>query len=151
MSGIYLVVWDNKNKDKSPLLRATKGGWPHITLAYTGKHLHLLELTKVANLAFNTWVNTCITITDAYVNSFSLDNGNVRHDVLLNIAEIDAIELSREAFLKSRFKNHGKFSMHKPHITHMICETLKEAELVAKQINQNEVPFTVKVTGVTID
>lgn len=40
MSGIYLTVWDPEHRHKSPVLFSTKGGWPHITLAYNLSRLH---------------------------------------------------------------------------------------------------------------
>ena len=36
MSGVFLTVWDTAARDASPVLRTTSGGYPHITLVYTG-------------------------------------------------------------------------------------------------------------------
>jgi len=45
MSGIYLTVWEDTS---TRLLNPTKGGYPHVTVAYTGKSVGRKELS--ANL-----------------------------------------------------------------------------------------------------
>lgn len=50
MSGIYLIVWDTTLGVNSKALLPTKGGWPHLTLAYTGKLVDAKELRELAGL-----------------------------------------------------------------------------------------------------
>jgi hypothetical protein len=41
MSGLYLIVWEEQINN---VLSVTKGGWPHITVAYTNKAYDREEL-----------------------------------------------------------------------------------------------------------
>lgn len=150
MSGIYLVVWDNKNKHNTPLLKPTKGGWPHMTLAYTGKHLSREQLVGVAADVFPHWAGKLLTLCRAYVNSFEDRPGHTRHDVLLEVEEVDEVEESRTWSLRSSFRNYLAFSMNDPHVTHGVYETLEEAKEVAGKLSEM-LPYQVEVTGVTID
>jgi hypothetical protein len=52
MSGIFLIVWCEQNKEESKALQTTKGGYPHITLAYTGKNLSKEDLLDVGSKIF---------------------------------------------------------------------------------------------------
>ena len=119
-----------------------------MTLVHTGKAMERNVLISIAQQVFAHWVREDITLTHAYVNSFVDYKGNARHDVLLKVGEVDAIEKSREKFIPS---NDG-FSMNDPHVTHGIYDTLAQAEQVAKSLNQEGVffPYPVTVTGVTI-
>lgn len=151
MSGIYLIVWNNTAKDKCFVLKPTKGGYPHITLAYTGKQVKPSELVKTASLVLGQWALANITCTRAYVNSFKPANGPMRHDVLIEIGETTAIENTRTTFLRDVYPDADKFSMHNPHITHAIFDNLVEAEARVEELNKNCLPLIVQVTGVTID
>lgn len=148
--GVYLILWDESNKNDSIILKPTKTGWPHITLANTRRFLDTEQLIKISGLALSEWMNKTITITKSYVNSFKDYSGNERHDVLLCIAETEAIEKTRERLFKIPFDNHTEFNMGDPHITHKICTTLKEAEEIVAQINTTIVPFVATVRGVTL-
>jgi len=46
MSGVFIVLWDEKYDDRCEVLLPTKGGWPHITVAYTGRKLSLYQNSK---------------------------------------------------------------------------------------------------------
>lgn len=149
MSGIYLIVWDDANKDKSPVLRTTKGGYPHMTVAYTGKELSRDELVKTAQLIFAQWALTKVTLLNAKVNSFEDRPGHTRHDVLIMVnADLESVRRDR---LRLVYSNWEKFHMGDPHVTHGIYESESEALDVANALNDTYLPMEVVVTGVTID
>lgn len=52
MSGVYLIVWDENTKEKSDLLKTTKGGYPHITVAYIGKLVAKQVLLEISSALF---------------------------------------------------------------------------------------------------
>ncbi len=151
MSGIYLVVWDERNKDKSQVLRTTKGGYPHVTVAYTGKELSLPCLQLLAASMISEWVLKTLTLTSAVVNSFEDTPGHVRHDVLLLTNKSEEIEHTRQTFLRANYPNHERFSMIKPHVTYGIYESKEDAKMIAELLNATRLPYEVVVTGVTID
>lgn len=151
MSGIYLICWDDKDRDESLVLKPTKGGYPHITLAYTGKHATPDQLAVAAAKILREWRLREITIIGAYVNSFKKDDGTMRHDVLMRIAEADAVADARNVYIRSQFANSGQFFMIEPHITHAIYETQEQAERACEILNQSAFPYKVTVTGVTIN
>lgn len=144
MSGVYLIVWDKKNRENSQVLRPTRGGWPHITIAYTGKELSRNELNSVAKSLLDEWMLKPITLTRAYVNRFEDKPGHVRHDVLLEVAESNEIEAIRETHFK-------QFTTHKPHVTRGIFDYHNDAVALASILNERFLPYEVAVTGVTID
>lgn len=153
MSGIFLIVWDETLRNQSPILKPTRGGWPHITLAYTGSNLGKTALCSTAasiTLATLT-LGMTITITEAYVNSFENEPGHIRHDVLLRIAENEYIEELRQTFIREKYENHKDFSMHDPHVTHAIYESQQSAKTQADYLNQIFLPYKVTLTGITID
>lgn len=153
MSGIYLVVWDNVNKDKSPVLKSTKGGYPHITVAYTGKELKRDALIRTSSEVYATWALQKVTLSHAKVNSFEDRPGHMRHDVLLMLDAKYAIdiEITRTLSIRERYDGWAKFAMREPHVTHAIYESEAEAHAAAKMLNEAHLPLEVVVTGVTID
>lgn len=151
MSGIYLIVWDETGKEKSPVLKATKGGYPHITLAYTGDHMDTQDLSFTASKVILDVAQLEITLTKAYVNSFQPKDAPFRHDVLIEIAEEALIEQIRQVRLKASFPKSDLFSMRKPHVTHGIFDNVDDAQATVKLLNEHHLPLKVKITGVTID
>lgn len=158
MTGIYLIVWDETQKERSPLLRSTKGGYPHLTLAHTGKEISAESLKNVAAQILFEWSLKPIIFQRAEVNSFEDRPGHTRHDVLLiaDDATKSAIEESRDLYLRASFANHDRFTMRIPHVTYGIYEERGEAERVARELNeiyliQGGGGYGVVVTGVTID
>ena len=81
MSGIYLIVWDEVHKNNSSLLKSTKGGYPHVTIAYTGAQLSTKTLKEVAIRVFDEWALNPIILQRAEVSSFEDKTGHTRHDV----------------------------------------------------------------------
>ena len=150
MSGLYLIVWDD-NKPFNRVLQPTKGGWPHITLAYTGKNANTNDLKKFSTKMFDHWVMKEITLDKAYVNSFQYDSGEWRHDCLLQVDEntANSVKQFRE-ILKQEFHNSDKFSMNDPHVTAGIYSSAEEAQTHTDRLN-DILPIKVTITGVTID
>ena len=151
MSGIYLTVWDDVH-DFDRVLKPTKGGWPHITLAWTGKNLSREELKTVAKEAMDYWALRPVTLSRARVNTFFHEGeGKHRHDVLLIVDEAKEIEASRDVLLRTAFPaRQEKFNMMEPHVTAKICWSEEEAEKECDRLNEI-LPLTVEVNGVTID
>lgn len=151
MSGLYLTVWDD-HKPFDRVLQPTKGGWPHITLAYTGKHVSVDDLKTFSTKMVDHWVMQEITLDKAYVNSFQYDSGEWRHDCLLQVdAEtFDKVKQYREEILKKEFQNSEKFSMNDPHVTAGIYSSAEEAKIHVDRLN-NILPIKVTITGITID
>ena len=145
-------MWNNTDNDNSPVLRTTKGGYPHITIAYTGKLLSSDDLTEFGMAIFSILSLNRVTLERAHVNSFTTGRGYERHDVLVSLAEGDAacIEKMRD-HVRTKCENADKFSMQPAHVTHGIYDTLEEAEAAAKALNDKNLPYEVQITGFTID
>lgn len=151
MSGIYLVLWDPAHKHQSPVLHSTRGGYPHLTVAYTGKELSVASLKQVATNVFAKWALDIIILEKAVVFSFEDRTGQMRHDVIIMTKEREKIEETRELYLKQPFANHQQFTMRVPHVTFGAFETAADAEKAAWSLNHTYLPYGVVVTGVTID
>ncbi len=150
MSGIYLIVYENT---PVKLLETTKGGYPHITVAYTGKHLDVPQLMAIVPEIFIATVMESVTLIKASVNSFIEEKtGKERHDVLIsvNLQTQELIEQQRVLLRKCYSQDHSKFFMREPHVTAKICSTKEEAMVLRNLINE-KLPFLVTITGVTID
>lgn len=153
MSGIFVTVWDEKARDNTELLKPTRGGWPHLTLAYTGKVLTLEELRLFASLVM-VHVGKPLVLRSAYVNSFPLESEHhdvrLRHDVLLQVDDEDMERL--RLVLKLLFpKKHKQFNMQPLHISYRVnYPSLKEAQEEIERLN-TLLPHTVTITGVTLD
>lgn len=148
MSGIYLTVWGSNE-----LLNPTSGGWPHITLAWTGKNLQLEELKETAKLALDEWAMRRVKISHARVNKFYKESeGKYRYDVLLILDRESAerVQKTRQRLIKDVYTDRcNEFGMGEPHITTYICWTLEDANEKLAKI-QHLLPATVTVEGVTI-
>lgn len=76
----------------------------------------------------------------------------MRHDVLLEVAESDMVEASRTRYIRDVYtEQYDQFSMHKPHVTFGIFESEEEAKEWVDRLNKNMLPYSVLITGVTID
>ena len=152
MSGIYLTVWDDAD-EFDRILRPTSGGWPHITLAWTGNNLSRDELNNIAKESVDSWFLENVTLMEAKVNSFYYEKENrIRYDVLLMVSKEDVqqVELSRK-FIRDKFPlKHEKFGMIEPHVTAKICWSQRDAQNEVDRINKL-LPLTVAVIGVSID
>ena len=151
MSGVYLTVWDTQDRDATPILRVTKGGWPHITIAYMGSKFSHADLCDLCISAFRYFCTKQVTLTTAYVNEFFEEKtGLVRFDVLLSLATEDEADVEgfRTRTIRTVWPN---VAMHKPHVTHAIFYTRAAAETIAADLNESYLPCTVQITGVTLN
>lgn len=147
MSGVFLIVWDPVARDASPVLRTTSGGYPHITLVYTGGAVGRSVLYHFSSSLVSVFMFDEITLTHAFVNSFE-KNGQMRHDVLLGIDEASDKKVRTtcavfEKATKMAFDN-------TPHVTHGIYDTPEAAEAARAAVSAH-LPRTVQITGFTID
>lgn len=159
MSGVFLIVQETERKPNESLLQPTRGGYPHITLVYSGSKLSTSDLVITAEMAFRRWVQDAdqqlpilqLEAKDAYVNSFTEERKGVkreRHDVLLRLSEDDTKIVNR---LRSLFVSDNTLSMHPPHVTHSVHYEDKAAAEAALAELKPHLPITVQVTGWTVD
>ena len=163
MSGIFFTVTEEtRNPDKS-IIRPTRGGYPHVTLVYTGKKVGVHKLSAIASDAFITWMEDSrtgtfalpklvLTSENAHINSFYEERSKSnRFDVLLGLTvkDIETVKMLRTEFVGTGPET-KEYSMHPPHVTHSIHYTRKDAEAALASICA-EMPITVMVTGYTID
>lgn len=150
MSGLFVIVWDEKQRDQTQVLRATRGGWPHITLAYTGKELTVPELSS---LAVFVWphVGRSIVLQEAYVNSFEMNDGRIRHDVLMRVNDAE-LEKIRGIIRLSFHERALKFNMQPLHVSYGVdYPSLEAAKQACTLLNDTMLPYTVTLTGLTFD
>jgi hypothetical protein len=153
MSGVYLTLWDEELKDKSEVLRPTRGGWPHITVAYTGILLPLSELVKIALNVLPYWVLKDVMLQSAYVSTFEMKpSGKIRHDVLISmsLADVNLVNVTRATHLLP-YPGSGEFAMRTNHVMHSIHDSKESAEATVEMLNRTHLPRAVRVTGVAID
>lgn len=157
MSGVFLVVSDDEY-DKSKVLRTTSGGYPHITLFYSGKYFTEDILSKLGQCAFDDLLDAdetsfSLTKDNAKLNSFFHEKQQQqRYDVLLHLSEegVQKIEEIRGKIKALDVNNADSLSMGPPHVTHSIHWSEAEAKAALEQV-QEHLPITVKVVGYTID
>lgn len=155
MSGVFLIVWDEKRKDETPVLRPTAGGWPHITLYYSGNVLSHDCLLTCAQSAMRQLVGKTITFSSVRLNSFEKSPGNVVHYVLLDLDEKSAaaIETARTESLSDASVSEtqrSKIFMRVPHVSYQISDSRAEAEKARLHLEEY-LPYSVTITGATID
>lgn len=149
MSGVFLVVWDKQEKEKSVLLRTTTGGYPHMTLVYTGNKVNIRSLTCLS-AGVSMYIGEDLHLDTAVVNSFTRDDGTERHDVLMTITKTDDDKFRG----LSDILHQGLGIPINPnrilHVTHSTHSTRAEAEAELAAILPL-LPYTVRVTGVCFD
>lgn len=147
-SGVYLVVEDRPrdNGDRPRVLERTCGGYPHVTVFYSGSDLPTAELVRLAQQALaGTAMAAPLELATARVHSFTTERGVERHDVLLTLADPSVVLALRAAFADAIPPG---ASMHDPHVTARVCATRAEADAHLAAL---VLPMVVTVTGVTID
>ena len=148
MSGVFLLVWDSALRDRSLVLRPTRGGYPHITLAYSGEHLGREQLVGLAARAQEEFALMEIELSTAYVNSFDAGD-RMRHDVLVGLGNTQAMRAHRARHY-AQLEEEGSVIMRDLHVTHAIFDDRKAAEECALRLNKL-LPAQVQITGVTIN
>lgn len=156
MPGIYLNVWDEKERDASEILKPTHGGWPHITLAHTGDFVSTEHLTMIQSLLLPKTVGQYVEVTEAYCDSFKKDDGTQRHDILLRVKENEVLEEARR-LIRTLFPDiHRCFAMRDFHVTHAIYGAdVKEAFIDEKVARLNDpgnglLPRTLLIKGISM-
>jgi len=150
MSGVYLTVWD-EGKVFDDIIRPTPAGWPHLTIAWTGKTLSAEALRGLGCKVLEEWVMHSLTLSKAILNTFTHEKtGKQRFDILLVVDEHEEIENTRERlFIRAFPLACDQFRMRTPHITARVCWSKKEAERELAYISKR-LPLTVVVTGVCL-
>ena len=153
MSGVYLTVWTDDAR-RAQVLRTTKGGYPHITLGYSGDKLCRAELLTEAVVALRDSLLAGVTVTHAKINSFDLNRGKgeprMRHDVLMMLDRDTGALVDKMRENMGRDYPEGTFSTGEPHITHAIFDSADEAAARVLKL-QDLLPMDVRITGVTVD
>jgi len=155
MSGLFLTVWCD---DQYDLLNATKGGYPHITIFYSGKTFTHQKLIDFGMKTLEILLHDCKTLPlftlrqeDVVLSSFfEKSTKKQRYDVLLNLDK-----KSREFVEKIRTElKLGDFGddifMQTPHVTQKIFYSEQEANDY-KDMFTKQMPIDIQVTGFTID
>lgn len=152
-SGIYLTVFDETNvEDPSEVLRTTKGGPPHITLAYSGRALSCERLRGLLRHALDLAVPSFVTLESAQLSSFTDRDGNARHDVLLVVGGFDIGRLRGEVFGGIAREDpvlYAKLVMREPHVTVGIYRNLADAEARLEAVGRL-LPRVVTICGVSM-
>lgn len=150
-SGVYLVVEDRPrdNGDRPRVLETTCGGYPHVTVFYSGSDVPTAALVPLAQRALALAAMEPLELATGRVNSFTPERDGVRgverHDVLLYLADTDMVAALREAFASALPPT---ASMREPHVTARVCATRAEADAFLASLT---LPIFVTITGVTID
>jgi hypothetical protein len=160
MSGIFFTVAEEGRKPPESLLQATRGGYPHVTLVYTGKQMALQDLLGAAERAFSDWITLgsgsgktlprfALSAEHAYVNAFFEERTNSwRYDVLLGLAPDDTAIVER--LRRNHIGKDASYSMHPPHVTSSIHYSRQAADSALATIRA-QMPVIVTVTGYTLD
>ena len=149
MTGVFLTVWPINYTNE--LLPPTKGGWPHITLFYSGSEL---SENYLLHFGFDVLKN-CIKKQfkllpeNVVINEFFESSTNkTRFDVLMRLDK-DGVELIEEYRNMNDCKD--KVSTNYPHVTHSIHYNREEAEAVKEKLQSSISCLLFEITGFTID
>lgn len=158
MSGVFLIVSNFDDARVADVLHHTAGGYPHITVVYTGKAPRL-DLASVAHSVFkatlaqgNDLQRLTLRAKHVRVNSFFHEKSQrTRHDVLIDLDVVGTGIVARvRELLPPPFKDGGLRVMREPHVTHSIHESSASAEEAAAELRA-KLPLDVFITGATID
>jgi len=161
MSGVFLIVAHDDQYENPTVLRSTKGGYPHITLFYSGKSLSQHFLSKLGYETLNSLTllprgepRFTLTSENAKLNSFFHERqGKQRYDVLLHLSDEDK-ELIEELRVIVNPQIGATalrdISMGPPHVTHSIHWIEAEAQAALEEVKKH-LPLEITITGYTID
>lgn len=136
-SGLFMTVWTDSVSDRDWLLKYSGGGWPHITLAYTGSSVEFPEILEMGSFALSLLAGRTVQVDRAVVSSWEKE-GKQMHDVLLAFdAENEQFIKNAQAQLLDKYWGGDRVpkpSMHAtPHVTYQTgYKTREEAERVAE-------------------
>ena len=136
------------------VLQTTKGGYPHVTLCYTGRKVEEPKLVAIGALCMQKITaggSRKLTLNNVMVNKFFEEKtGKDRYDVLIELdqASIQQINELREWAIPQDAVD--KAIMRPPHVTHSIHYDAQSAEQTAAAL-QTSIPAIVFITGFTID
>jgi len=154
MSGIFLIVQEADGKYHEPenrVLATTKGGYPHITTAYTGRKASAERLVELAGSVFQNHALERVELTAPFLNEFRVgQEGKMRYDVLFRLDEQTVAKVDK---MRQWLRDQGvDFWSMEPHITYAVCHSREEADaaLARAQAIPDEAKHLV-ITGVTID
>ena len=106
VSGIFLPVWHEDYTIVQDVLHTTIGGYPHITVAYTGRHVAKKELKWLGSMFADRLSEEPIELVGAKINSFHWDKtGKTRHDVLMMLSKKDAARIEEN---QTQIPNQGQ-------------------------------------------
>ena len=160
-SGVFLIVSNFADARARSLLTSTYGGYPHITLVYTGAGTSIKLAALGARVleasldADNTPRRLTLRADDVRVNTFEhAKSGRTRSDVLIALSAADAgfIERLRDQHVKPQ-AGAGTLVMREPHITQSIHWSAAAANEEAAEVRAalRAKPLDVYITGFTID
>lgn len=122
-SGIFLSVWSESPGIRDMFLKTTKGGWPHITVVYTGKAKSLVELLPYGGNVLQELSGKNFILEKALVSTYVDKDGSTVYDVLLEFddestAAIKKVQtnLKKEWSLSEDVEKHSWHST--PHVTY---------------------------------
>lgn len=155
MSGVFLIVSNFDDMNTQNLLQPTKGGYPHITLCYSGKQITEDALVTIGGKCmqhiFANDFERKMTLRTVRVNTFFEEKSQkYRHDVLIDL-EHDAVKRIEDLRIRTIPQSDiGKVTARLPHITHSIHYEARLADLAAAELRE-KLPVSVFITGFTID
>lgn len=155
MSGIFLTVEETGSKPNESVLKATKGGYPHITLVYTGTHVPAVKLIDIGSAVVKTLAKSdhlefSLPLNYAAVNEFfESKTGKQRYDVLLHLSDsgVKCIDDIRDACNLVK----PEYSTNPPHVTHSIHYDKASAEAALASLASHAPSIVIRVTGFTFD
>lgn len=151
--GIFLMLEEvTDGKQRETLLRATAGGVPHATVAYTGDNVAAAVLEDLARSISESIKGKTFTVVDATVNTFTPDGGEQRSDVLLRFDEGgNALIFGMRKRVEEACGQDKLYDMPCSHSTRNICSTPEEADAIIARDVEPLLPRRVRVTAVLTD
>jgi len=160
MSGIFLTVWPawpvSGIGSTDAILQPTKGGWPHITLFYSGDEFTVDKLLSDGMKVINKCIKKQIKLfpENVVINEFfEYSSGKIRFDVLMR-PDKESVDIIQELRGQLDIRDSTNVYMNYPHITHSIHYDEEKAEISQKQLREKlelKWGYTVEITGFTID
>jgi hypothetical protein len=162
-SGVFLLVSNFADAELAAEFKATKGGYPHVTLVYTSSPTPL-DLATIGFDAFRATLKPksnelralTLLAANVRVNEFYEEKTlSTRHDVLCDLSAADSmfIEMLRAAHVPEATSSSSKLVMRPAHVTHSIHYNATSAATAAAALREllRAAPRSLFITGYTID